>query len=188
MTLFEKLKIQDWTFLWSAIQYIFNFSQEKEGNKLGCQTHCDVVSKTKWPNPSSWAHLTKKKVGEMLLLACFETQGCAIVVSLLRSAPKTSQLWNYHKQDEEAAGERELKKRKENTHSAAYIRGQECQLRKQFCMEKIGAIASLPVVNRDRKQTNSLAMKNELERQIREKTKQKSTSAFDGGLRWENVS
>lgn len=64
-------------------------------------------------------------------------------------------------------------KKNENTHSAAYIRGQECQLRKQFCMEKIGALASLWVVNRDRKQTNSLAMKNELVRQIRHKTKKK---------------
>lgn len=55
-------------------------------------------------------------------------------------------------------------KKKENTNSAAYIRGQECQPRKQFCMEEIGELASLPFVNRNRKQTNSLAMKNDLER------------------------
>lgn len=69
------------------------------------------------------------------------------------------------RQEERGGGGR----KNENTHSAAYIRGQECQLRKQFCMEEIGALASLWVVNRDRKQTNSLAMKNELERQIRHK-------------------
>lgn len=69
-------------------------------------------------------------------------------------------------------------KKKENTHSAAYIRGQECQLRKQFCMEEIGALAPLLVVHRDRKQINSLAMKNELEWQIRWKKQKQNNCSF----------
>lgn len=95
---------------------------------------------------------------------------------MLQSAPKTTQLWNYHKQDEEA-GVGGMKKN-ENTHSAAYIRGQECQLRKQFCMEEIGALAPLRVVQRDRKQINSLAMKKELERQIRQKKQKQNNCSF----------
>lgn len=137
----------------------------------------------------TWAYLNeeekKQEDQQEASIGRFEMQGYAKELSMLQSAPKSTQLWNYHKQDEEVGrgwggGD---EKKNENTHSAAYIRGQECQLRKQFCMVEIEALAPLRVGHRDRKQINSQAMKNDLERQIRQKTKIKITAVFDGGAR-----
>ncbi len=92
------------------------------------------------------------------------SRGRSIPPAQLESAPTTTGLWNYHKHDKQ-------KKKESEYFTASILRARNVnftnKLPSRFCSREIGALAFLWFLHRDRKQINSLPLKNELARPIR---------------------